>query len=144
MIEPLLEPLHPKLRIPLERMLHGYDIEKDVFFGRNVKIIYNDKRRKGKLHIGEKTFIGTDSIIDITTDVFIGSNGHISPAVKIFTHDSSHPPVVEKPVRIEDGVYLGVGAIVMPGVTIGSKAVIGPGMVVDKNVKAGESFGGKR
>jgi len=37
-------------------------------------------------------------------------------------------------IRIEDGVWIGAGAIILPGVTLGRKSVVGAGSVVTKDV----------
>lgn len=39
-----------------------------------------------------------------------------------------------KPIKIGNGVWLGAGAIVLPGVTIGDNAVIGAGAVVTRDI----------
>ena len=39
-----------------------------------------------------------------------------------------------KPVTIEDGVWIGGGAILLPGVTIGRNSVIGAGSVVTHSI----------
>lgn len=39
-----------------------------------------------------------------------------------------------KPVRIEDGVWIGGGAILLPGVTVGRNSVIGAGSVVNRSI----------
>ena len=50
------------------------------------------------------------------------------------------PPLREKvaqfniPVRIGKNVWIGAGAIVLPGVTIGDHSVIGAGSVVTKDI----------
>jgi acetyltransferase-like isoleucine patch superfamily enzyme len=56
-------------------------------------------------------------------------------------HDYSDPskPVVEqgysvKPIVVEDGVWMGAGVIVTPGVRIGRNAVVGAGSVVTHDV----------
>jgi len=41
---------------------------------------------------------------------------------------------VAKPIVIEDNVWLGGGAILLPGVRIGRNAVVGAGAVVPRNV----------
>jgi maltose O-acetyltransferase len=41
---------------------------------------------------------------------------------------------VAKPILIEDNVWIGGGAILLPGVTIGRNAVVGAGAVVPKDV----------
>jgi len=40
------------------------------------------------------------------------------------------------PVTIEDGGWVGGGAIILPGVTIGEGGVIGAGSVVAENIQA--------
>jgi acetyltransferase-like isoleucine patch superfamily enzyme len=45
-------------------------------------------------------------------------------------------PVELKPVVIEEGADIGVGAIILPGVTIGRGAQIGAGAVVTRDVPA--------
>lgn len=39
-----------------------------------------------------------------------------------------------KPVTIEDGVWIGGGTIILPGVTIGKNSVIGAGSVVTRSI----------
>ncbi len=41
---------------------------------------------------------------------------------------------IAKPIRIERGVWLGAGSMVLGGVTIGENSVIGAGAVVRKNI----------
>jgi lipopolysaccharide O-acetyltransferase len=49
--------------------------------------------------------------------------------------DPAHRPLTEpQPVVIEDGVTLGVGAVVKPGVTIGAQSYIGAGSIVTSDV----------
>ena len=40
------------------------------------------------------------------------------------------------PVRIGNGVWIGAGAVILPGVTIGDYAVIGAGSIVTKDIPA--------
>lgn len=44
------------------------------------------------------------------------------------------PAHYDSHVRIDDGVWVGAGAIILPGVTIGHKCVVGAGSVVTKDV----------
>ncbi len=39
-----------------------------------------------------------------------------------------------KPVRVEDDVWIGTGAIVLPAVTVGRRSVVAAGAVVTKEV----------
>ena len=66
----------------------------------------------------------------------------MAPAVQLYA--AYHPldrqtRVVEaleyaKPIRIGNGVWIGGGAIVLPGVTIGDGCVIGAGSVVTRDL----------
>ncbi|MBM3499913.1 MAG: acyltransferase [Armatimonadetes bacterium] len=47
---------------------------------------------------------------------------------------SRRPPLVTRPVVIEDDVWIGIGAIVLKGVRIGRGARIGPGAVATRDV----------
>jgi maltose O-acetyltransferase len=59
-------------------------------------------------------------------------------------HDINDPffQAVSTPVTIEDYVFIGPRAIILPGVTIGRGAVVAAGAVVTKNVAAGTIVGG--
>jgi maltose O-acetyltransferase len=135
MFEPFFENLPGNIRAKFEKIFHGYKIHSTAKISRGVKIIYNNKKLKGSLVIGENSFIGVNSVIDLTSSVFIGKNVQIAPNVLILTHDSKNiKKVIELPVKIEDNVYIGSGAIILPGVTISKNAVVGAGAVVTKNV----------
>ena len=45
------------------------------------------------------------------------------------------PRHVDGPIRIEDGAWIGAGAIILPGVTVGRKAIVRLGSVVTRNVE---------
>ena len=45
-------------------------------------------------------------------------------------------PEITKPIKIGNDVWVGGGAIILPGVTVGDGCTIGAGSVVTKNVEA--------
>jgi galactoside O-acetyltransferase len=47
-------------------------------------------------------------------------------------YDWTHAPI--KPIRIENGAWLGARVIILKGVTIGEGAIVGAGSVVRSNV----------
>ncbi len=47
-----------------------------------------------------------------------------------------------KPVRVGRNVWIGGGAILLPGVTIGDDAIIGAGSVVTRDVAKGATVAG--
>ncbi len=81
-------------------------------------------------------------ILDVAP-VTIGDRVLLGPAVQIYT--ATHPLDARtrarglesgSPVVIGHDVWIGGGAIVLPGITIGDRAVIGAGSVVTKDVPA--------
>jgi acetyltransferase-like isoleucine patch superfamily enzyme len=87
------------------------------------------------VRIGERAFIGTDTLIETSYPhlVVIGDDVTLSIRCLIVAH--SPGPLPDAPtVRIEDEVFIGPGAIVLPNVTIGRGAVVTAGSVVTKSV----------
>ena len=79
-------------------------------------------------------------VLDVAA-VNIGSNVFFGPAVQIYT--VNHPleakarnSMIEqaRPVTIADDVWIGGGAILLPGVSIGKGSVIAAGSVVTKDI----------
>jgi len=95
------------------------------------------------IFLGERVYFNFNCIVLDVCEVKIGDFTFFGPAVQIYT--GTHPLNAElrrtqefgKPVSIGSDVWIGGGAIILPGVTIGSKTVIGAGSVVTKDVPAG-------
>jgi maltose O-acetyltransferase len=93
--------------------------------------------------IGDGTFINSGlTALDVAA-ITIGRDCQIGPNVQLLTptHPVDPQPRRDKleaaePITIEDNVWLGGGAIVLPGVRIGENSVIGAGAVVTKDVPA--------
>lgn len=70
----------------------------------------------------------------------IGDKTTIAPGVKIIAHDAATKRMLGKTlverVTIGNRVYIGTGAIILPGVTIGDDAVIGAGSLVRHDIPA--------
>lgn len=143
MLEPIFEVL-PIGRTFVERSVHKYDIHKTAYISRGVRIIYNDKRRKGQLTMKKYSWIGVDCILDITKSITLGEYVQIAPNAMIFTHDSSKDikNPFEKEVIIKNNAYIGAGAIILAGVTVGENAIVGAGAVVTRDVEANVVVGG--
>ena len=95
------------------------------------------------IELGERVFFNFNCVVLDVCAVRIGSFTLFGPAVQIYT--ATHPLNAElrrreeygKPVQIGSDVWVGGGAIILPGVTIGSRAVIGAGSVVTRDVPEG-------
>jgi len=98
------------------------------------------------IEIGEDTIIGEFCFLDGRDKLKIGSHTDIASQVLIYNseHDINHPKfeAIQKPVIIDDYVFIGPRAIILPGVKIGKGAVVAAGAVVTKNVPAGVIVGG--
>ena len=113
--------------------------------GRNVRICSSAfVIGSGELEIGDDSWIGHQVYIETSSKVEIGSHVDIAPRVYIgtgtheidATGEHSAGEGMSKPIMIEDGVWLGANAMVLPGVTIGMKSVIGAGAVVTRDIDA--------
>lgn len=83
--------------------------------------------------------------------ISIGNRTTITSGVRILTHDGATSLVRNDvgqrfqryaPVTIGDDVFIGVNAIIMPGITIGSNSIVAAGAVVTKDVLPGTIVAG--
>ena len=95
------------------------------------------------IHIGARSFLNFDCVLLDCNTITIGDDVQIAPGVHIYT--AAHPVDAATrisgleyalPVTIGNGVWLGGGTIICPGVTIGENTVIGAGSVVVKSLPA--------
>lgn len=95
------------------------------------------------ISVGARTFINYNLTALDVAPITIGEDCQIGPNVQLLT--PTHPVDPQprrdrleaaKPISIGDNVWLGGGAIVLPGVTIGDNSVIGAGAVVTRDVPA--------
>lgn len=101
------------------------------------------------IRLGKNVLINSNCFFLDSTTITIGDHVMIGPNVTIVTPNHSRDPVerrrvgtISKPVLIKDDVWIGAGAIILPGVTIGEGAVVGAGAIVTKDVPAGKTVGG--
>jgi putative colanic acid biosynthesis acetyltransferase WcaF len=93
-----------------------------------------------KLRIGDNSWIGQRVWLDNLDTLTIGSNVVISQGAMIIqgSHDYKKVdyPTYSKPVVLEDGSWVGAGAIVTLGVTMKSHSVLAVGSVATKDLEA--------
>lgn len=104
------------------------------------------------IRIGTDVYMGFD--IELETNfpelVSIGDHVTISHRCIITAHMDSPSdtpvkrfiPMGAKPVVIEDGAWICIGATILPGVTIGQNAVVAAGAVVSRDVPPDTVVGG--
>ncbi|HET9836209.1 MAG TPA: sugar O-acetyltransferase [Rhodanobacteraceae bacterium] len=94
------------------------------------------------IRLGENVFFNFNCVVLDVCEVSIGDFSLFGPAVQIYT--PLHPldalarrgKEYGKPVRIGTDVWVGGGAIILPGVSVGPRAVIGAGSVVTRDIPA--------
>jgi acetyltransferase-like isoleucine patch superfamily enzyme/MoaA/NifB/PqqE/SkfB family radical SAM enzyme len=132
-------------------------IDDNVFIGNNVwlnitsdQIPVSDKRVR--IIIGKRTVIGRDSFISAADSIVIGDNCLLAPNVHISDtgHNSMNVaiPMIDqgvirgKPVTIGNNCWIGINAVILPGVVVGEGAIIGANAVVTKDIPAYSIVGG--
>ena len=101
--------------------------------------------------LGAKVFLNFGCVLLDVCRIEIGDGTQIGPGVQLYAADHPRDAAVRlrglengKPVVIGKNVWIGGGAIVLPGVTVGDDAVIGAGSVVTRDVAAGSTVMGNQ
>ncbi len=92
-------------------------------------------------HLGNKVYANFNLTLVDDTHIYIGDNVMFGPNVTLCTAGHPIEPELRRqvyqynfPIHIEENVWIGAGAIVLPGVTIGKNSVIGAGSVVTRDI----------
>ena len=101
------------------------------------------------IRLGPDAFLNAGCTILDTARVVIGRGSLLGPGVHIYCAEHHQDAAqrkagleIAKPVAIGEDVWIGGGAIILPGVTIGDGAVVGAGSVVTRSVAPGVKVAG--
>ncbi len=96
------------------------------------------------IRLGDGVFLNFNCVILDVVPVLIGDRSMIGPGVQILAADHPRDAATRRaglefgrPITIGADVWIGGGAIILPGVSIGDGAIIGAGSVVTRDVPAG-------
>ena len=96
------------------------------------------------ISLGAGVFLNFNCVILDVVAVAIGDGAQIGPGVQLLTADHPRDAAERRsglefgrPITIGRNVWIGGGAIIVPGVSIGDDAIIGAGSVVTRDVPAG-------
>jgi len=132
-------------RLCTTRGIPRIDANGEIVLGNRVKIWSHIHKTqlsaggRGKLIIGDNTFINVGSIISAHFQIKIGKNVQIAPGVIIMDSDfhgveDRGAGVIPTPISIEDNVWLASRVVILKGVTIGEGSTIASGAVVTKDI----------
>jgi maltose O-acetyltransferase len=96
------------------------------------------------LALGDNVYFNAGCVVLDSAPVRIGRRTMLGPAVHIYCADHAHGLEERRhgleralPVSIGEDVWIGGGAILLPGVTVGDGAIVGAGAVVTRDVDSG-------
>lgn len=103
-----------------------------------------------RIQLGSHVSIHPMCYIDGYGGLVIGSDVSVAHGVSVLTMDHDYAtgvitrdqPVIKRPVRIGNNVWIGAGARVLGGVSIGDGAIVGAGAVVKQDVPPGSVVAG--
>jgi len=91
------------------------------------------------VRIGARARINRDCTLDVREGLVVGDDASISAEVFILGYPGrvggGRSSEESKPVVIEDHAWIGVRAVILPGVTVGRGAIVGAGAVVTRDVE---------
>lgn len=98
------------------------------------------------IRIGADSIIGESVVLDGRGKLTIGDHVALASEVMIYNskHDIEHDDfaAITEPVKIDDYVFIGPRAIILPGVKVGRGAIVAAGAVVTKSVPPFAIVGG--
>jgi acetyltransferase-like isoleucine patch superfamily enzyme len=120
----------------------GFHVGERAYIMGNIDISSAAPDPYSAFSVGSDTVISNHVTVNLDGDVSIGRYTMVGPYVLIYsgTHRMGSEMMrcereaYGKAVRIEDGCWLRLGAVILPGVTIGRGSVIGAGAVVASDV----------
>ena len=116
------------------------------FIQHNVTIIYASRIRAGRnFSCNSGSYINAVGEVVIGDNVLIGANVVISTGKHYLGNDFGsilETPVLELPITIGSGVWIGANVTLLPGVTIGPGCVIGANSVLLKSTGPNEIWAG--
>jgi acetyltransferase-like isoleucine patch superfamily enzyme len=106
--------------------------------------VINVLHRWRGVRVGRDCYIDPNAILETAypENISLGDDVRVTAGAIVMTHikaphylrDKGFVPVVLQPVRLDDHSFIGVNAVVLPGVTVGKAAVVASGAVVTADV----------
>lgn len=99
-----------------------------------------------KLEIGDHVWLGEECWLLNLEKITLGNHVCISQRAFLCTGNHAHQlptfDLIVKPIRVEDGAWIGAGAWLGPGVKVGNHAVLAAGAVAVKDLEESAIYRG--
>lgn len=99
--------------------------------------------------LGRDVFLNFGCVLLDVCPITVGDGTQIGPQVQLLAADHPRDPAARaqglengRPVTIGRNVWIGGGALILPGVTVGDDAIVGAGAVVTRDVAPGTTVVG--
>ena len=130
----------PTLRAHFYR-LGGCDIARGVAILGRLRLL-GEGDIAARLHVGEGCLIAPGVTFGLDAEITLGRRVSVSPQATLYTATHSlgfgsrrmNPAVAPKPICVEDGAWVGMQSLILPGQTLGHGCVVSAGSVVTQNV----------
>lgn len=101
------------------------------------------------IHFGPGCFVNYACVFLDVAEIRLGARVQVGPGAQLLTADHPRDAAQRatgeesgRPITVGDDVWIGAGALVLPGVTVGNGAIIGAGAVVARDVPVGATVVG--
>ena len=119
----------------------GCQVSGTPFVHQSVKI-----ENPRNLKLEDRACIGANAVLYSLDRISIGKNSIVAQESYLCagTHEfeSGNFDLITKPIFVDENVFVGARAFILPGITLGKGAIIGACSVVTKDVKGGERVAG--
>lgn len=132
-------------QIEIPRNFGEIEIESPCALDRGVTLLCSgEPLPHPKIYIGAHTYINRHTFLDAIESLRIGQYCGIGPGCYITDHDHGQDlnlpplkqPMLAKPTRIGNQVWIGANVTILKGVTIGDRTIVGAGSVVTHDLPA--------
>lgn len=120
-----------------------------VVVGSNVLLMAGSRFESHRVVFGDNVFVNSGCYFDAQAPIRIGDETRIGDNVRFITSTHEVGPSKRRAgagrsaaITIGSGVWIGSGAVILPGVTTGNGCIIGAGAVVTKDCEADSLYVG--
>lgn len=130
-------------KIEIPRNHRDIEIESPCALDRGVVLLCSgEPLAHPKIYIGAHVYINRNTFLDAVESISVGQHCAIGPNCYITDHDHGfdlslpplQQPMVAKPTKIGEWVWIGANVTILKGVTIGDRTFVGAGSVVTRDL----------